>query len=101
MHVCTGPVAGIQEQYVTVSPDSLNIAAQASNYFIHTGSGNDAISVLGVTNVLAGGTGTDTFYVDDRGASATQADMASQRLTVQYGHDAASASNYLYVHDNR
>ena len=169
-HFYTGPVAGIQEQYVTVSPDNLSITAGAPNYFIHTGSGNDAISVLSGTNALdggagsnflAGGTGTDTFYVDDRGAGAdiwstvahfhagdsatvlgvspglsvlnwadgqgtpgftgltlhastagrptasltlagfTQADMASGRLAVQYGYDAASASSYLYVHDNR
>ncbi len=169
-HLYSGPVAGVQEQYVTVSPDNLNITAAAPNYFIHTGSGNDAISVLGGTNAvdggagsnfLAGGTGTDTFYVDDRGAGAdiwstvanfhagdsatvwgvspglaalnwadnqgaagftgltlhatsagqptasltlagfSQADMASQRLTVQYGYDASSLSSYLYIHDNR
>ena len=168
-HFYAGPVAGIQEQYVTVSTHNLDITAGAPNYFIHTGGGNDAISVSSGTNALdggtgsnflAGGTGTDTFYVDDRGAGAdiwstvahfhagdsatvlgvspglsalnwsdgqgtpgftgltlhastagrptasltlagfTRADVASGRLSVQYGHDTASAIDYLYVHDN-
>jgi len=169
-HLYTGPVPGIQEQYVDISPDSVNITAKAPNYFIHTGSGNDAVALLSGTNVVDGGagsnfltsgTGTDTFYVDDRGATTdiwstvakfhagdtatvwgvapgttalnwadnqgapgstgltlhataagrltasltlagfSQADVASQRLTVQYGHDPVSQSDYLYVHDNR
>jgi Ca2+-binding RTX toxin-like protein len=46
-------------------------------WFIHTGSGDDAISVNSGTNVLdggagsnflVGGTGNDTFFVDDRAA---------------------------------
>ena len=70
-----GPVAGIAEQYVSVSPDSLSIAANSPNYFIHTGAGNDAVQLLGGINVvdagagsnfLAGGTGRDTFFLDDR-----------------------------------
>jgi len=75
-HLYTGPVPGIQEQYVDISPDSVNITAKAPNYFIHTGSGNDAVALLSGTNVVDGGagsnfltSGTDTFYVDDCGAS--------------------------------
>jgi hypothetical protein len=34
-------------------------------------------------------------------AGFTRADMASGRLTVQYGRDAASASDYLHGYDNR
>ncbi len=169
-HFYAGPAAGVQSQYVDLSPDSLNIAAASPNYFIHTGSGNDAVSVLSGTNIvdggggsnfLSGGTGTDTFYVDSRGAASdiwstvskfhagdsatvwgvspglaavswadnqgaagsagltlhatskgrptasltlagfTQADVASQRLNVQYGCDASSLSSYLYIHANR
>jgi Ca2+-binding RTX toxin-like protein len=74
----TGPVAGIQEQYIDTSPDGLNITASTPNWFIHIGSGNDAIAVSSGTNVLdggagsnflTGGSGTDTFFVDDRNAS--------------------------------
>jgi hypothetical protein len=75
----TGPVAGLQNEYINVTSDSLNVTAVTPNWFIHTGSGTDAIAVSSGTNVLDGGTGsnflaggggTDTFFVDDRGASA-------------------------------
>ena len=74
-----GPVAGIAQQVVAVSPQSLNILATVPNLFIRTGSGTDAIQALGGTNVLDGGTGSnfltagagaDTFFVDARGAAA-------------------------------
>lgn len=75
----TGPVPGLQTQFVDITPDSLNIAASAPNMFIHTGSGNDAVRLLGGTNVvdggsgsnfMVGGIGTDTFFVDARGVTA-------------------------------
>jgi hypothetical protein len=75
----TGPVAGLQEQYINITPDSLNISTSTPNWFIHSGSGVDAIAVSSGTNVidggtnsnfLTGGTGTDTFFVDDRGPAA-------------------------------
>jgi len=75
----TGPVPGLQNEYLNVTTDNLNIAAATPNVFIHSGSGNDAIAALSGTNVLdggtgsnflTGGTGTDTFFVDDRGPSA-------------------------------
>jgi hypothetical protein len=74
-----GPVAGLQGEYVNISSDNLNITASSPNWFIHTGSGMDAIAVASGTNVLDGGTGsnflvggngTDTFFVDDRGAAS-------------------------------
>jgi len=77
----SGPVSGIQFQYVTATIDSTNIGVTTDSWFIHagnTGSGNDAIAVVGGTNVvdagegsnfIVGGTGTDTFYDDDRNAS--------------------------------
>ncbi len=75
-----GPVAGLQQQYINVTPHSLNITASVPNMFIHSGSGNDAIDVShsGGSNVLDGGTGSnyltggsgmDTFFVDDRTAT--------------------------------
>ncbi|MBV8930340.1 MAG: trypsin-like serine protease, partial [Mycobacteriaceae bacterium] len=74
-----GPVAGLSQESIDITPDSLNVTARTDGWFIHTGSGTDAIAVLGGTNVLDGGTGsnflvggsgTDTFFVDDRGAAA-------------------------------
>ncbi len=76
----TGPVGGLQQQYVNITPDSLNIAVSTPNWFIHSGGGEDAIAVSSGANVLDGGTGsnfltggsgTDTFFVDERGATAT------------------------------
>jgi hypothetical protein len=77
----TGPVDGLQNQYINATNDSLNITALTANCFIHSGSGNDAIDVskVGGTNVLdgstgsnflVGGSGSDTFFVDDRGPKA-------------------------------
>jgi Ca2+-binding RTX toxin-like protein len=75
----TGPVAGLEHQYINITSDGLNIAAASPNWFIHSGSGEDAIAASSGANVLDGGTGsnfltggsgTDTFFVDNRGATA-------------------------------
>ena len=75
----TGPVSGLTSEYINITTDSLNINASTPNWFIHTGSGNDAIAVSSGTNVLdgstgsnflTGGTGDDTFFVDDRGPTS-------------------------------
>ncbi len=75
----TGPVSGIQYEYINITSDSLNISASTPNWFIHSGSGTDAIAASSGINVLDGGTGsnfltggsgTDTFFVDDRGPNA-------------------------------
>ena len=77
----SGPVAGLQWEFISVTTDNLNITATSPNSFIHTGSGTDAIDVSHVngnnvldggtgSNFLVGGTGSDTFFVDDRGPSA-------------------------------
>ena len=74
-----GPVAGLKNEYINITSDNLNVSAFTPNWFIHTGSGTDAIAVNSGTNVLDGGTGsnfltggsgTDTFFVDDRGPTA-------------------------------
>ncbi|HET7879373.1 MAG TPA: hypothetical protein VFL55_00705 [Acetobacteraceae bacterium] len=76
--VYTGPVVGLQNEYINITSDSLNIGVTTDNWFIHSGAGTDAIAVHGGTNVLDGGTGsnfltggsgTDTFFVDDRVAT--------------------------------
>jgi hypothetical protein len=75
----TGPVSGLTSEYINITTDSLNISVSTPDWFIHSGSGNDAIAVNSGTNVLDGGTGsnfltggsgTDTFFVDDRGTTA-------------------------------
>ncbi len=75
----TGPVGVLQQQYINITPNSLNITAATPNWFIHSGGGEDAIAVSSGTNVLdggagsnflTGGSGTDTFFVDERGATA-------------------------------
>jgi beta-glucanase (GH16 family) len=165
----TGPVSGLQYEYINVTSDNLNISVSTPNWFIHSGSGEDAIAVSSGTNVLdgstgsnflTGGSGNDTFFVDDRGPTAdiwdtvnnfhvgdaatiwgvtpqdfglnwvdgqgasgytgltlhatesgaptasltlvgyTTADLQSGRLSVSFGTDPASGSNYMYVHDN-
>lgn len=74
----SGPVTGLQNEFVQITPDNLNVSVNSDNWFIHTGSGTDAIEVSGGTNVLDGGTGSnflvggngfDTFFVDDRTAA--------------------------------
>ena len=79
----TGPVAGIDRDMIIATPDNINVNALVKNVFIHTGAGEDAIDVsaTGGTNVLDGSTGSnflvgaalpsnDTFFVDDRNATA-------------------------------
>jgi V8-like Glu-specific endopeptidase len=76
----SGPVAGLSDQYINVATDDINVTANTRSWFIHTGSGEDAIAASSGTNVLdggtgsnflVGGTGTDTFFTDDRGAPAS------------------------------
>ncbi len=77
----TGPVPGLADQYVTLTPDNINVTALSPNMFIHSGSGEDAIDVSKTngtnvldgstgSNFLVGGTGNDTFFVDDRDPTA-------------------------------
>ena len=76
----TGPVGNVQQQYINITPDNLNVTVSTPNWFIHSGGGEDAIAVSSGNNVvdggtgsnfLTGGSGTDTFFVDERGATAT------------------------------
>ncbi len=77
----SGPVAGLQWEYIYTGRDNLSVTANVANVFIHTGSGEDAIDVnhAGGNNVpdgstgsnfLVGGSGDDTFFVNDRSPSA-------------------------------
>lgn len=72
-----GPVPGLDRQLILVGPNNVNITAAVPNVFIHSGSGTDAIDVSRAngnnvldgstgSSFLTGGTGTDTFFLDDR-----------------------------------
>lgn len=79
----TGPVVGVQHQYIWSSPDSVAIAANTPSVFAKGGAGDDALSVTSGTNVLDGGAGSnflvgsadpnsrDTFFVDGRNGQVT------------------------------
>ena len=72
-----GPVAGIDWELIHITPDNINITSHKPNSFIHTGDGQDGIDVSAAggnniidagtnSNFLTGGSGNDTFYLDDR-----------------------------------
>ena len=80
----SGPVDYLQYQYIWGSTDNVAIGANRNNAFLHGGTGDDALAVNGGSNVLDGGAGsnflvgaagadggTDTFFVDGRGAAVT------------------------------
>ena len=93
----TGPVSSIQYQYTSTSTDNLNITALVPNAFIYSGSGEDGIDVsrsngnniidggIGST-FMTGGTGDDTFYVDDQ--SSQPAPVFSTILNFHSGDNA-------------
>lgn len=75
----SGPVAGVQNEYVRIASDNLTITASSDNWFIHADGAMNAITVHGGTNVLdggagsnflTGGAGVDQFYLDDRTPTA-------------------------------
>jgi hypothetical protein len=80
----TGPVSYIKQQYIWSGSNSVAIAADTSNVFMHGGPGDDALTAISGSNVLDGGSGSnflvgapgtdggfDTFFDDGRGAQVT------------------------------
>lgn len=82
-----GPVAALQNEFVHVTADNINVTATKPDNFIRTGSGDDAIDVSlsigpgGSRNVVDGGGGSnflvsnvfssvDAFLIDHRAAVA-------------------------------
>ncbi len=72
-----GPVAGLEKELILITPDNVNATMSGNNWFIHTGSGSDALAGHGGRNMLDGGTGAnfltgapgeDTFLLDAREA---------------------------------
>jgi len=75
----TGPVAGLQQEYIYPGDDSMNIIVTSDDWFLKGGPLDDAIQAHGGYNVLdgstgsnflTGGSGTNTFFVDNRGPPA-------------------------------
>lgn len=75
----SGPVSGLQRQYILAGNDPAGIAALSNNVFLKGSTGNDALLVTGGSNVLDGGGGSnflsgatgadggkDNFFVDGR-----------------------------------
>ena len=82
--VYSGPVAGLQAQYLWSGSDAVAIRSDTPSAFLHGGPADDALQATSGSNVLDGGAGsnflvgatgsdggTDTFYVDGRGGATT------------------------------
>jgi hypothetical protein len=88
----TGPVAGLNWQYLWGTGDSVAISANTPNVFLKGGAGDDALSLQTGTNVVDGGTGSnflvgsadpnsrDTFFVDGRGGGVTWSTIVNFHL---------------------
>ena len=107
----SGPVPGLAQQLVLVTPDNLNVNATIPNVFIHSGAGTDALNVSlangnnildGSTgsNFLVGGTGQDTFFLDDRNLTA---DVYSTVVNFHTGDNATvfgvTAADHVSIQD--
>lgn len=75
----TGPVKGVNSEFVAITHDNLNIAALTPNAFLQADGGNDALIAMSGTNVLdvggggnfmTGGSGSNNFFVDLRNLTA-------------------------------
>ncbi len=121
----SGPVKGLSQQLNLVTPNNLNITATMPNVFIRTGSGDDAIDVSKVngnnvldgasgSSFLTGGTGADTFFLDDRSLASDAystvvnfhagdnitifgVDATNFHLTTQDNQGAAGAKGLAYT----
>jgi len=104
--VYSGPVSYLQYQFIYTGSDSVAIAANVPNAFIHSGSGNDALQVSSGNNVLdggqgsnflVGGTGDDTFFLDARGGGTTWGTIVNfhpgDAVTI-WGFDPAVSTDY-------
>ena len=105
--VYSGPVAGLQRQYIWPGTDGVAIAASAPDVFLHGGAGDDALSVSGGSNVLDGGAGSnfltgatggdgghDSFFLDARSGGVTWSTLvnfhAGDTATIFGFHDGTS-----------
>ncbi len=81
----TGPVSYLDNQFIYLGPDNLNIMATTPNVFLRGGDGNDALVALSGDNVLdggmgsnflTGGSGHDVFFSHAGGGANTWSTIA-------------------------
>lgn len=111
--IYSGPVLGLHQQLILITPDNLKITTTFPNFFIHSGDGDDYIDVSrydgnnvldGSTgsNVLVGGRGRDTFFVDDRNPAS---DVFSTVVNFHSGDNATifgvDATTSVAIRDNQ
>ncbi len=74
-----GPVPALEWQFVSITPEALAVSVNTRNWFLRSGSGDDALDAFAGTNVLDGGTGSnflsggqdgDAFFLDIRDLAA-------------------------------
>ena len=72
----SGPVAGLERELLAIVAQNVTAIANGPGWFIHSGTGDDALRALAGRNVLDGGTGSnfltggsgaDSFFLDARG----------------------------------
>jgi hypothetical protein len=56
-----GTTPGITSQFIDLTPDNIGIKGLTPNLLAATSTGNDAITAFGGRNILAGGSGIDTY----------------------------------------
>ncbi|MBV8774066.1 MAG: NF038122 family metalloprotease [Deltaproteobacteria bacterium] len=110
----SGPVVGLRHQYIYTGQDKINVSVSDDYWFLHGGPGDDALAAHGGYNVLdgatgsnflSGGTGADTFFVDDRSPpadiwSTVTGFHAGDDVTV-FGVVPASGSSSIHWFDNQ
>jgi V8-like Glu-specific endopeptidase len=87
-----GPVADLREQYVNITPDSLNISVSTPDWFISSGSGNDAIAVSSGINVLNGGTASGARSMASMPVTPRRSGVSCRRLSASLGWTAKERS---------
>lgn len=73
-----GPVYGLEKEVILLGNEDIVLAASTPNWFLHTGSGNDAIAAGTGINVIDGGSGSnflsghgqESYFIDARGLAA-------------------------------
>ena len=108
--VYTGPTTWLNNDFIAVNDENLNIIATTPSVFMHGGAGNDALVALSGNNLidggfgsnfLTGGTGQDVFYLDAAGGQNTWSTMvnfhAGDQLTIW---DISPGVNGITWHDN-
>ena len=109
-----GPLSYLQHQFIWSGSDGVAVRADVPNVFLHGGTGADALTVTGGTNVLDGGGGsnflvggtgadggTDTFFVDCRAGVETWSTIVNfhpgDSATIFGFHDGLSTRPYTAV----